>query len=50
VAPLRSNFGNGEPARSGGQRTMEKILSAAEEMFNRFGFEGARMDQIAERA
>ena len=29
---------------------MERILEAAEEIFNRFGFEGARMDQIAERA
>lgn len=39
-----------EPPRAGGQKTMEKILSAAEEIFNRYGFEGARMDQIAERA
>lgn len=39
-----------EPPRAGGQKTMEKILGAAEEVFNRYGFEGARMDQIAERA
>lgn len=39
-----------EPASSTGQRTLERIIEAAEEVFIRYGFEGARMDQIAERA
>ncbi len=39
-----------QPARTTGQKTMERILDAAEEVFIRFGYEGARMDQIADRA
>ena len=33
-----------------GEKTQEKILRAAEEVFIRYGFEGARMEQIAEQA
>ena len=33
-----------------GQKTEYRILDAAEEVFARFGYEGARMEQIAERA
>ena len=36
--------------RGVGQNTENKILEAAEHDIARFGFEGARMDQIAERA
>lgn len=35
---------------SAGEKTRLRILDAAEEVFARFGYEGARMDQIAERA
>jgi TetR/AcrR family transcriptional regulator len=33
-----------------GEQTEARILEAAQEVFGRFGYEGARMDQIAERA
>lgn len=36
--------------RRAGQATEARILEAAEEVFARFGFEGARMEQVAERA
>lgn len=36
--------------RRSGRKTRERILEAAEEVFVRFGYEGARMDQIAEVA
>ncbi len=36
--------------RRAGQETESKILEAAEYVFARFGDEGARMDQVAERA
>jgi TetR/AcrR family transcriptional regulator len=40
----------GTRTRSVGQATEARILEAAEEVFARFGFEGARMEQVAERA
>lgn len=40
----------GRLRRSAGERTRERILDAAEEMFVRYGYEGARMDQIAQAA
>jgi AcrR family transcriptional regulator len=40
----------GRLRRNAGERTRERILDAAEEIFVRFGYEGARMDQIAEAA
>lgn len=36
--------------RRAGQATEARILEAAEEIFARYGFEGARMEQVAERA
>lgn len=36
--------------RRAGLATEARILEAAEEVFARFGFEGARMEQVAERA
>lgn len=36
--------------RRAGLATETRILEAAEEIFARFGFEGARMEQVAERA
>lgn len=42
--------GRGRLRRATGEKTREKILEAAEEIFVRYGYEGARMEQIAERA
>lgn len=50
MATVQHHIASNEPPRAGGQKTMERILAAAEEVFNRYGFEGARMDQIAEKA